>query len=91
MSSLRAAERRRWSAQLRKCISRSVEQSCVPRSGGNAATKAGARSITSYIGVAGAGQEIKTRPIPAGYTGRAWQRSSAFGGVKGRTQPPGDG
>lgn len=36
------------------------------------------------IGVAGAGQEIKTRPFQL-VTGRVW-RGSAFGGVKGRTQ-----
>ncbi|EEL1950200.1 zinc-binding dehydrogenase, partial [Salmonella enterica] len=38
------------------------------------------------IGVAGAGQEIKTRPFQL-VTGRVW-RGSAFGGVKGRTQLP---
>jgi len=36
------------------------------------------------IGVAGAGQEISTRPFQL-VTGRVW-RGSAFGGVKGRTQ-----
>jgi len=39
------------------------------------------------IGVAGAGQEIKTRPFQF-VTGRVW-KGSAFGGVKGRTQLPG--
>lgn len=39
------------------------------------------------IGVAGAGQEISTRPFQL-VTGRSW-RGSAFGGVKGRTQLPG--
>ncbi len=39
------------------------------------------------IGVAGAGQEIHTRPFQL-VTGRVW-RGSAFGGVKGRTQLPG--
>ncbi|MCC4587987.1 S-(hydroxymethyl)glutathione dehydrogenase/class III alcohol dehydrogenase [Xanthomonas melonis] len=39
------------------------------------------------IGVAGAGQEISTRPFQL-VTGRVW-RGSAFGGVKGRTQLPG--
>jgi len=39
------------------------------------------------IGVAGAGQEIKTRPFQL-VTGRVW-RGSAFGGVKGRSQLPG--
>lgn len=39
------------------------------------------------IGVAGAGQEIRTRPFHL-VTGRVW-RGSAFGGVKGRTQLPG--
>ena len=39
------------------------------------------------IGVAGAGQEIATRPFQL-VTGRVW-RGSAFGGVRGRTQLPG--
>lgn len=39
------------------------------------------------IGVAGAGQEISTRPFQL-VTGRRWL-GSAFGGVKGRTQLPG--
>lgn len=39
------------------------------------------------IGVAGAGQEIATRPFQL-VTGRVW-RGSAFGGVKGRTELPG--
>ena len=39
------------------------------------------------IGVAGAGQEISTRPFQL-VTGRMW-RGSAFGGVKGRSQLPG--
>ncbi|KAF8979866.1 S-(hydroxymethyl)glutathione dehydrogenase [Entomortierella lignicola] len=39
------------------------------------------------IGVAGAGQEIQTRPFQL-VTGRVW-RGSAFGGVKGRTELPG--
>ncbi|WP_242163745.1 S-(hydroxymethyl)glutathione dehydrogenase/class III alcohol dehydrogenase [Lysobacter sp. M15] len=39
------------------------------------------------IGVAGAGQEICTRPFQL-VTGRVW-RGTAFGGVKGRTQLPG--
>jgi S-(hydroxymethyl)glutathione dehydrogenase/alcohol dehydrogenase len=39
------------------------------------------------IGVAGAGQEISTRPIQL-ISGRVW-RGSAFGGVKGRSQLPG--
>jgi S-(hydroxymethyl)glutathione dehydrogenase/alcohol dehydrogenase len=39
------------------------------------------------IGVAGAGQEITTRPFQL-VTGRVW-RGSAFGGVKGRSQLPG--
>jgi S-(hydroxymethyl)glutathione dehydrogenase/alcohol dehydrogenase len=38
------------------------------------------------IGVAGAGQEIATRPFQL-VTGRVW-RGSAFGGVKGRSQLP---
>lgn len=39
------------------------------------------------IGVAGAGQEISTRPFQL-VTGRRWL-GTAFGGVKGRTQLPG--
>lgn len=39
------------------------------------------------IGVAGAGQEISTRPFQL-VTGRVW-KGTAFGGVKGRTQLPG--
>ncbi|HTV98427.1 MAG TPA: S-(hydroxymethyl)glutathione dehydrogenase/class III alcohol dehydrogenase [Steroidobacteraceae bacterium] len=39
------------------------------------------------IGVAGAGQEIATRPAQL-VTGRVW-RGSIFGGVKGRSQLPG--
>jgi len=38
------------------------------------------------IGVAGAGEEISTRPFQL-VTGRVW-RGSAFGGVKGRSQLP---
>ncbi|KAJ3177200.1 hypothetical protein HDU85_005978 [Gaertneriomyces sp. JEL0708] len=39
------------------------------------------------IGVAGAGQEIATRPFQL-VTGRVW-KGSAFGGVKGRSELPG--
>ncbi|HRD34186.1 MAG TPA: S-(hydroxymethyl)glutathione dehydrogenase/class III alcohol dehydrogenase [Rhodocyclaceae bacterium] len=39
------------------------------------------------IGVAGAGQEISTRPFQL-VTGRVW-RGSAFGGVRGRSELPG--
>ena len=39
------------------------------------------------IGVAGAGQEIQTRPFQL-VTGRVW-RGTAFGGVKGRSELPG--
>ncbi len=39
------------------------------------------------VGVAGAGQEIATRPFQL-VTGRVW-RGTAFGGVKGRSQLPG--
>ncbi len=42
---------------------------------------------STIIGVAGAGQEITTRPFQL-VTGRVW-RGSAFGGVKGRSQLPG--
>src|SRR5215217_2954356 len=38
------------------------------------------------IGVAGAGQEIKTRPFQL-VTGRVW-KGSAFGGARGRTEVP---
>jgi S-(hydroxymethyl)glutathione dehydrogenase/alcohol dehydrogenase len=40
-----------------------------------------------FIGVAGAGQEISTRPFQL-VTGRVW-RGTAFGGVRGRTELPG--
>ena len=39
------------------------------------------------VGVAGAGQEISTRPFQL-VTGRVW-RGTAFGGCKGRSQLPG--
>jgi S-(hydroxymethyl)glutathione dehydrogenase/alcohol dehydrogenase len=39
------------------------------------------------LGVAGAGEEIATRPFQL-VTGRVW-RGTAFGGVKGRTELPG--
>jgi S-(hydroxymethyl)glutathione dehydrogenase/alcohol dehydrogenase len=39
------------------------------------------------IGVAGSGQEIKTRPFQL-VTGRVW-KGTAFGGVRGRTEVPG--
>jgi len=42
---------------------------------------------STIIGVAGAGEEISTRPFQL-VTGRVW-RGSAFGGVKGRTEIPG--
>eukprot|EP01089_Gocevia_fonbrunei_P005959 TRINITY_DN1645_c0_g1_i1.p1 TRINITY_DN1645_c0_g1~~TRINITY_DN1645_c0_g1_i1.p1 ORF type:complete len:365 (-),score=66.94 TRINITY_DN1645_c0_g1_i1:317-1411(-) len=42
--------------------------------------------VSTIIGVAGAGQEISTRPFQL-VTGRVWQ-GSAFGGTKGRTQVP---
>ena len=41
---------------------------------------------STIIGVAGAGQELSTRPFQL-VTGRVW-RGSAFGGVKGRSQLP---
>ena len=43
-------------------------------------------ALPSY-GVAGAGQEISTRPFQL-VTGRKWM-GTAFGGVKGRSQLPG--
>ncbi len=43
--------------------------------------------VSTVIGVAGAGQEISTRPFQL-VTGRRWQ-GTAFGGVKGRTELPG--
>ncbi|HSA46171.1 MAG TPA: S-(hydroxymethyl)glutathione dehydrogenase/class III alcohol dehydrogenase [Candidatus Competibacteraceae bacterium] len=43
--------------------------------------------VSTIIGVAGAGQEIRTRPFQL-VTGRVW-KGTAFGGVKGRTQLPG--
>lgn len=41
---------------------------------------------STIIGVAGAGEEIRTRPFQL-VTGRVW-RGTAFGGVKGRSQLP---
>jgi len=43
--------------------------------------------VSTIIGVAGAGQEIHTRPFQL-VTGRTW-KGTAFGGVKGRTELPG--
>jgi len=43
--------------------------------------------VSTIIGVAGAGQEISTRPFQL-VTGRVW-KGTAFGGTKGRTQLPG--
>ncbi len=43
--------------------------------------------VSTIIGVAGAGQEICTRPFQL-VTGRTW-KGTAFGGVKGRTELPG--
>ena len=42
---------------------------------------------STIIGVAGAGEEISTRPFQL-VTGRVW-RGTAFGGVRGRTELPG--
>lgn len=42
--------------------------------------------VSCVIGVAGAGQEISTRPFQL-VTGRVW-KGSAFGGVKGRSELP---
>jgi S-(hydroxymethyl)glutathione dehydrogenase/alcohol dehydrogenase len=41
---------------------------------------------STIIGVAGAGEEISTRPFQL-VTGRVW-RGTAFGGAKSRTQVP---
>jgi S-(hydroxymethyl)glutathione dehydrogenase/alcohol dehydrogenase len=43
--------------------------------------------VSVVVGVAGAGQEIATRPFQL-VTGRVW-KGSAFGGVKGRSELPG--
>jgi S-(hydroxymethyl)glutathione dehydrogenase/alcohol dehydrogenase len=43
--------------------------------------------VSTVIGVAGAGQEIRTRPFNL-VVGRTW-KGTAFGGVKGRSQLPG--
>ena len=43
--------------------------------------------VSTVIGVAGAGQEIATRPFQL-VTGRVW-RGTAFGGVLGRSELPG--
>jgi S-(hydroxymethyl)glutathione dehydrogenase/alcohol dehydrogenase len=42
--------------------------------------------VSTVIGVAGAGQEISTRPFQL-VTGRVW-KGSAFGGARGRTDVP---
>ncbi|MGH8428727.1 MAG: S-(hydroxymethyl)glutathione dehydrogenase/class III alcohol dehydrogenase [Gammaproteobacteria bacterium] len=42
--------------------------------------------VSTIIGVAGAGQEISTRPFQL-VTGRVW-KGTAFGGVKGRSELP---
>ena len=42
--------------------------------------------VSVIIGVAGAGQEIKTRPFQL-VTGRTW-KGTAFGGARGRTDVP---
>jgi S-(hydroxymethyl)glutathione dehydrogenase/alcohol dehydrogenase len=42
--------------------------------------------VSTIIGVAGAGQEIQTRPFQL-VTGRVW-KGSAFGGARGRTDVP---
>jgi len=42
--------------------------------------------VSVIIGVAGAGEEISTRPFQL-VTGRVW-KGSAFGGAKGRTDVP---
>jgi S-(hydroxymethyl)glutathione dehydrogenase/alcohol dehydrogenase len=57
----------------------------VMKSALEAAHKGWGESI--IIGVAGAGEEIHTRPVQL-VTGRVW-RGTAFGGVKGRSQLPG--
>jgi S-(hydroxymethyl)glutathione dehydrogenase/alcohol dehydrogenase len=41
---------------------------------------------STIVGVAGAGQEISTRPFQL-VTGRVW-KGSAFGGARGRTDVP---
>ena len=56
--------------------------SCARHS--SAVTAAGGVSVV--IGVAGAGQEIKTRPFQL-VTGRVW-KGTAFGGARGRTDTP---
>ena len=43
-------------------------------------------SVWVIIGVAGSGQEIKTRPFQL-VTGRVW-KGTAFGGARGRTDVP---
>jgi S-(hydroxymethyl)glutathione dehydrogenase/alcohol dehydrogenase len=42
--------------------------------------------MSVIIGVAGAGEEIRTRPFQL-VTGRVW-KGSAFGGARGRTDVP---
>jgi S-(hydroxymethyl)glutathione dehydrogenase/alcohol dehydrogenase len=42
--------------------------------------------VSTIIGVAGAGQEIRTRPFQL-VTGRVW-KGTAFGGARGRSDVP---
>ena len=46
----------------------------------------GLNVMSVFIGIVGAGQEIKTRPFQR-VTGRVW-KGTAFGGVKGRSDVP---
>ncbi len=79
------AGHRRHDRRRRRLLVRMHRQHKVMRSALECCHKGWGES--TIIGVAGAGQEISTRPFQL-VTGRVW-RGSAFGGVKGRTQLPG--
>src|SRR6202008_2120318 len=57
-----------------------------PRCGRRSSVVIVAGGVSTIIGVAGAGQEISTRPFPLG-TRRGW-KGPAFGGAKGRPDVP---
>lgn len=60
---------------------------CILGHGGVGVVEDIGRGQSIIIGVAGAGEEIATRPFQL-VTGRAW-KGSAFGGVLGRSELPG--
>ena len=67
---------------LRNCIGRA----CEDHASGTGMLPQGLGASSVIIGVAGAGQEIATRPFQL-VTGRVW-KGTAFGGARGRTDVP---